>query len=275
VNRAAALTLLLSLPCLASVGCKREETTTPEPIAATPSDPIDAAAELLLAKLAEQDYAGLEAACVDPLTRDLTQAEFEDLAKIVAWLGPVRERSITATDMDYGGGQRWYRLAFAQGRPLDLEVSIDPNGKLIGFAFAGPGWIDGEHGVIAEQWREFKIYDFAYVDGEGQRLPEGAAIPGTRVEYVLVVGGIEAFLGEHHLVVEKVVVDASGAEVFREPIEYDVKFRADSMGIPRGTVGGYLDLPGPGRWDMRLVITDQHSGRKLDYRHPFETVAAP
>ena len=277
VNRAAALALVASLPLLAlAPACDKSSTpATTEPAAKPLADPIDAATELLLVKLAEHDYAGLQAACVDPLLHDLSQAEFDDVSAIVAWLGPVQDRSTTASDMDYGGGQRWYRVQFAQGRPLELEVAIDPAGKLTGFVFEGPGWTDGEHGVIAEQWREFKVYDFGYLDGEGQRLPEGAAIVGNRVDYEIVVGGIEAFLGEHHLAVEKIVLDASGAEVFHQPIEYDVKFGADAMGVPRGTVRGYLEVPGPGRWQMDLVVTDRHSGRELDYRHEFETVAAP
>lgn len=272
VNRLAAPLIALSL---LAVACDKSETpaTTAPADEAPPADPIDQATGLLLTTLAEGDYDGLHDHCVDPLHHDLSAEAFHDLSAIVQWLGAERSREVVSTDMSHGGGQRWYTLQFEQGGTVDLEVSIEADGKLVGFEFSGNGYADGEHGVIAEQWREFKVYDFAYLDTEGSPLPSDAPIPGTRVDYEIVVGGIEALLGEHHLTVEKIVLDSDGNEVFHQPIEYDVKFASDASGIPRGTVRGYLEVPGPGRWEMDLVITDRNSGREMDYRHAFETTA--
>ena len=60
-----------------------------------------------------------------------------------------------------------------------------------------------------------------------------------------------------------------------EPIEFDTKFAADASGIPRGVVRGHLEVPGPGKWEMDLIVTDEHAMRDIDYRHKFETVAEP
>jgi hypothetical protein len=266
----------LALSCQLVPACKKDEgPKTAAPVDAK-ADPLDRAMALLLNKLAAGDYKGLKEHTVGPLAHDLTTAEFADLAAMAGWWGGLQSKTATKTDMNYGGGQRWYDLQFDQGGPVELEVSLDESGKLIGFHFTGEGYADAEHGVIAEQFREFKVYDFHYLDApEGQPLPEGAPIPGNRIDYEIIVGGIEAMVGEHHLKIEKIVFDSKGKEVFHEPIEYDIKFSEDASGIPRGVVRGYLEVPGPGQWEMDLVITDQHARREIDYRHAFETVPPP
>ena len=260
--------------CFLLVACQKPSGAGTQPPVATPAvdeDPLDAAATLLVESLHNGDYDGLREHTVQPLTKDLSRAEFDDLAAIVQWLGPLQQRIETDTDMSHGGGQRSYRLEFEEAAELELEVSLDEAGKLMGFHFSGEGYIKAERGVLAEPWREFKVYDFAYLDPEGTPLPAGTPIQGKRVEYEIVVGGIEAFIGEHHLEIEKVVLDKNDNEVFHEPIEYDAKFAADATGIPRGVVRGHLEVPGPGSWKMELRITDKNAHRDIEYRHAFET----
>lgn len=252
-------------------GCKSAPPTT-APTADAPADePIDQMTWSLLEKLAASDYEGLQALTVQPLTHDLSHAEFEDVAAIVAWLGPLQSHAIERSDASYGGGQRWYTLQFDKGGAVELEVSLDDSGKLIGFQFDGDGYLEAERGVLAEPWREFKVYDFALIDSGGAPLPKDGTVAGTRVDYELVVGGIEALLGEHHLSVEKVLRDASGKEIFREPIEYDTKFDEDSMGIPRGVVRGHVEVPGAGAWKLDLRVTDENAHRDIEYQASFKT----
>jgi hypothetical protein len=268
--------LLLAAGSLSLAACEKNDPSTNTPAqAARPADPLDAAMVLLIGKLAAGDYTGLKEHSVGALSHDLSEAEFADLSAIVGWLGDLQHKSTTRTDKTHGGGQRWYALQFARGGPLELEISLDASNKLIGFRFDGEGYADAEHGVLAEQWREFKVYDFHYLDANGEYLPPGAPIPGNRVAYELIVGGIEAFVGEHHIKIEKIVFDSSGKEVFHEPIEFDTKFAADACGIPGGVVRGHLEVPGPGKWEMDLIVTDEHAMRDIDYRHKFETVAEP
>ena len=258
---------------LAALGCGKPKQTSTSEAPAASADPLDQAMVILVGNLQSGDYEALRGHTVQPLTHDLSAEEFHDLSAIVQWLGTLDHHDATKTDRSYGGGQRWYELSFEKGT-VELELSIDEGGKLIGFQFGGDGFTEAEHGVLAEPWREFKVYDFTFLDTGGSPLPEDAKIPGKRVDYEIVVGGIEAMLGEHHLTIEKIVLDPAGNEVFHEPIEFDAKFDADASGIPRGEVRGYLEVPGPGKWEMDLRITDNNAHRDIEYRHAFETVAA-
>lgn len=255
-------------------GCGKSATVaSTEPTAApvVDQDPLDKAATLIVESLGKGDYDGLQAQTVQPLTHDLSRPEFDDLSAIVKWLGPLQQRTTKETDKSLGGGVRQYTMKFENAAELNLEVSLDAAGKVIGFRFSGDGYTEAERGVLSEPWREFKVYDFVYLDAEGNPLPKGAPLVGKRVDYEIVVGGIEAFVGEHHLTVEKIVVDADGKDVFREPIEFDVKFDEDAVGLPRGEIRGHLEVPGPGTWEMQLKIIDQNSHRDLEYKETFTT----
>lgn len=269
--RRAPLALALAL---SSSACQKASTpATVAPTTPSSADALDAATASLLSCLSRHDYEELEGETADPLTTDLSEEAFSDLAKIVSWWGPLHSQTETETDPSHGGGERTYELQFSKGGPVELRVSISPEGKLVGFRFGGEGYLEAEREVIADEWREFKVYDFAYLDAEGQRLAAGQAISGNRVDYEVTMGGIEAFVGEHHLAFEKIVFDGQGKEVFHEPIEYDTKFAANAEGIPRGVVRGHLEVPGPGKYEMSLKITDRNSTREVDYRQAFEVVA--
>jgi hypothetical protein len=266
---------LLVVLCSSLIACqKTAETSTVEPAAHEPQDPIDAAMVSLLTELARGEYEALQKTCVDPLRSDLSEEAFSDLSKIVIWWGVLESWKETKTDRSHGGGERDYDLQFERGGPVTLRVSLAEDGKLIGFRFGGKGFTEAEREVIADEWREFKVYDFGYLDASGERFPAGQPIAGNRVDYEIVVGGIEAFVGEHHLNFSKVVLDAKGKEVYSEPIEYDTKFAANAEGIPRGVVRGHVEVPGPGSYQMVLAITDVNSTRQLEHRQAFDVVKA-
>lgn len=266
--RALVSTLLVAMAA-GSAGCKKAEPTE-APKAVSNKDDIEVATDRLLSYLRKGDYGSLIGITTDPLTGDLSQEAFADLSKIVVWLGSEKSREEVHTDSEYGGGVRTYKMQFENGGELTLEVSLAQTGQLTGFHFEGEGYGDAERGVIAEQWRHFKVYDFAYIDPDGNEIPDGDACSGKRIDYRVVVGGIEALLGEHHLSVEKIVFDDQGNEVFHEPISYDAKFAANAEGIPRGEVSGYFEVPGPGHYEIELKITDENASRDLDYRHPLD-----
>ena len=258
---------------LGASACEKGAPTTAPTQAAPQSDAhrCDVAATRLVESLQRGEFDVLAEHTADPLTHDLSRTEFDDLAAIVQWLGPMQSREVEKHDDTFGGGQRWYAMQFERGGALELEVSIDPKGKLVGFEFSGKGYTEAERGVLAEPWREFKVYDFHFLDADGNYVADGKPISGKRVDYEIVVGGIEALLGEHHLSVEKIVFDASGNTVFREPIEFDTKFDADAMGVPRGTVRGHVEVPGPGAWRIDLRITDENAHRDIEHEQAFET----
>lgn len=264
------------LPVVALLGlgaCEKNPPSVEPTAAAAPRDEhaCDQAASMLLTSLQSGDFDGLASHTADPLTHDLSKPEFDDLAAIVQWLGPLNSREVERHDDTYGGGQRWFELRFENAAPLELEVSIAPDGKLVGFEFSGKGYTEAERGVLAEPWREFKVYGFHFLDADGNPLPEDAPLTGKRVDYEVVVGGIEALLGEHHLSVEKIVLDADGNTIFREPIEFDTKFDEDAMGVPRGSVRGNVEVPGPGKWTLDLRITDENAHRDIEWKANFQT----
>ncbi len=265
----------LVLVAAALTGCEKGSATV-EPAAATPPKDVhacDKASTVLVAALQSGDFEGLSKQTSGALTHDLSRPEFDDLAAIVQWLGPLQSRTVADHDDSHGGGVRTYAMQFDRGGAVELEVSIEADGKLVGFEFSGKGYTEAERGVLAEPWREFKVYDFHFLDADGNAVPTGTPIAGNKVDYEIVVGGIEALLGEHHLSVEKIVFDEAGTAVFREPIEFDTKFDEDAMGVPRGSVRGYVEVPGPGKWKIDLRITDENAHRDIEHEQSFETVA--
>lgn len=254
-------------------GCGKVQSYIKPSVAVPDTEPVDDALTLLLTTLASGDFEGLASHTAEPLADDLSRAEFEDLAAIVQWLGPLKFSSAREPDARDEGGRRSYALQFERASGVDLEISIDPMARIVGFAFSGSGYTEAERGVLAEPWREFKVYDFQLLDADGKPLPKNAPVLGTHINYVVAVGGIEALLGRHHLRVEKMVRDAAGSYVFREPIEFDTTFDEDALGIPRGTVRGFVEVPGAGKWTMELSLSDENAQRTVNHEHSFETVA--
>ncbi|MCR9163752.1 MAG: hypothetical protein ACE37F_16475 [Nannocystaceae bacterium] len=263
----------LAALAVALPGCGKVRSYTEPTVAVPEADPLDEAATLLLDSLARGRYDALASRTSEPLTSDMSRAEFDDLAAIVQWLGPLRSRTVDE-DAVVEHGARSYVLRFDRGGDVDLEVFIDATGQLTGFEFSGKGFVEAERGVLAEPWREFRVYDFHRLAADGSRLGSDEPATTNRVEYELVVGGIEAVLGVHHLRVEKTLLDAGGSPVLREPIEFDTTFDQDAMGVPRGVVRGHVEVPGPGRWTLQLVISDENAHRAIEHEHIFRVGAA-
>src|SRR5690606_20203454 len=198
---------------------------------AVSSDPVEAAVDQMLERLAAGDYEKMKAITAEPLTEDLNATAYADLSKIVEWLGYVDEKVATLDDIpiEGGGTRRTYQITFEKEQ-VTLETVVLADGKIMGFTFSGDGFYRAEHGVIADEFREFKVYDFHWTTEAGDKVSVDLPQPDGHVAYHLVVGGIEAFAGKHHVRVEKMVVDGKGKELFREPIEYDVAFEANAEG---------------------------------------------
>ncbi len=263
---------VLAALAVLSPGCGKVRSYTEPTVAIPESDARDEAATQLLEALERGQYDALASRTSEPLTSDLSATEFEDLAATVQWLGPLRSLDVDE-DRSVEHGARAYVLQFERGEDVELQVWVDATGQLSGFEFSGKGFVEAERGVLAEPWRQFKVYDFHLLDAAGTRLERDAAVSGTRVEYELVVGGIEAVLGVHHLRVEKTVLDPTGSSVYREPIEFDTTFDQDAMGVPRGVVRGHVEVPGPGRWTLELVISDENAHRAIEHEYVFDSRA--
>ena len=273
-TRAALLSLSL-LTAASLAACNKGEDSSNAPAAAksAPSDPVEAAIDDMLERLAAGDYAKMKEITASPLTEDLTESAYTDLSSVVEWLGYVDVKTPTQEDIPVEGGtRRTYKITFEKEEVV-LEATVLNDGKIMGFTFSGDGFYRAEHGVIADQYREFKVYDFHWTTEAGEKVGVEIPQPDGHVAYHLIVGGIEAFAGKHHIRVEKMVVDGSGKEIFREPIEYDVTFEANAEGIPRGEMTGEFDVPAKGDYELVLKLRDDVAVVETEYRVPFKVDA--
>lgn len=267
------LPLVFALACVvgSSPACNKSEASTNAPEAkAAPSDPVEATVDDLVTKLGAGDYEAMKKITVEPLTTDLSPAAYEDLSKIVAWLGYVDAKTKVEDDvpLEGGGTRRTYRIEFEK-EEVTLETSVMPGGKVMGFHFTGDGFYRAEHGVIADQFQTFKVYDFHWVEPDGTKVAAETPRTGKTINYHLVIGGIEAFAGKHHVAVSKMLHDDAGKELLVEPIEYDVKFSENAEGIPRGEMTGEFDVPGPGTYELVLNLRDDVAVIETEYKVTF------
>ena len=267
----------LVVPMLSLGACEKSSGDgSNAPAAAAPADQVEAATDKLISVLAGEDYKAMTDLAAGALRVDMSAEAFKDLHAIVSWLGYVKSKRTTQEDMPVseGGVRRTYIVEFEK-EEVTLEVTVLDDGHILGFHFSGEGFYRAEHGVIADEFREFKVYDFHWVDGDGVEHPPGEPIVGTHLTYHVVVGGIEAFGGKHHIAVKKMVHDADDREIFVEPIEYDVKFEENAEGIPRGDMSGEFDVPAPGKYELILTLRDDVAVIDVEHRVPFVVVAAP
>lgn len=245
------------------------------------SDPSSAASQdhhmdqegvpwVLVDKFQHDDRAGLLAVALDDLSEDLSAIAFEDIAKVLKWLGPLEEVIEDEVDEQPAGSHYTYELHFQKG-VVHLAVTMLPGGELVNFHFEGEDFIAAEHGALDDGYSKFKVYDFKWVDELGNKNPKENHVKAGRIDYRIVVGGLEAELGEHHLTFEKIVTDRTGGELIHEPIEFDRQFEENAEGIPRARLHMFVNLPDvePGEYDLTLKITDNLSGSELEHKEHF------
>lgn len=270
-GRSLAFALALSPVALLSLvaGCDQSgETEAPEAKAGPAADRYEAKTDELLATLASGSRDRMITISGPDLQKDFGTEAFHDISEIVRWLGPVKSKELKKDEPIQGGRHRVYLVTFEKGT-VELDVSIEMD-AVLGFHFGGDDWIAAEHGVIADQYREFKVYDFKYMNEDGAENPDGPTYHSKRVDWEIFVGGIEARAGEHHLTVEKICKDANGKEVFHEPTTYDVRFDENAEGIPTGHVDGWIEVPKPGKYTLEIKLKDNYAFNELDHIVEFE-----
>ena len=273
-TRAARLGGALGLAALLLPACKKDgaETEAPdgggEVVKQDVEDP-DEAAQMIIESLSHADIKEILAIAGEPLDEELTPEAFEDYVKVIQWLGDVKDLHEDANYDSDAAKQRDYYIEFEKGE-VHLRVTIIPGVGLIGFKFEGDDFIRAEHGALEDNYAQFKVYDFRFLDDHGDKNPEGDRVHTGRIDYLLIVGGLEAKTGEHHINVEKIVLDADGKPIYDEPIEFDLQFEENAEGIPRGMVKGFVQVDNPGRYTIELVVRDNVSGQEIDYKHDFE-----
>lgn len=209
--------------------------------------------------------------CLDDLHEDLTPVAFDEIGKVLRWLGPLEEVIEDVVDEQPAGSHYTYELKFKRGL-VHLAVTMLATGELVNFHFTGEDFIAAEHGALEDGYAQFKVYDFRWTDELGNNSPKGHVHHAGRLDYRIVIGGIEAQLGEHHLSFEKIVVGKSGQELVHEPIEFDQRFEENSEGIPRARLQMFVLLENAeaGEYDLVLKVTDNLSGEEIEHKEHFE-----
>jgi hypothetical protein len=107
-----------------SVGCKSKKT-------------LDADVDHLLVAVASSDYDHFKADAHPALAKEVTKQEFDEIARVLKKLGPLKSKTMTSIQVKSGEPtQGKYTLEFTNGScALDIK-SLD--GKLVGFHFTGP-----------------------------------------------------------------------------------------------------------------------------------------
>lgn len=209
--------------------------------------------------------------CLEDLHEDLTPVAFEEIGTVLRWLGPLEEVIEDVVDEQPAGSHYTYELQFKKGL-VHLGITMLSTGELVNFHFTGEDFIAAEHGALEDGYAQFKVYDFRWTDELGNNSPKGHVHHAGRLDYRIVVGGIEAQVGEHHLTFEKIVVGKSGQELVHEPIEFDQRFEENAEGIPRARLQMFVLLENaePGEYDLILKVTDNLSGEELEHKEHFE-----
>lgn len=107
-----------------SLGCNSKKT-------------LDADVDHLLVAIASTDYDHFKADAHPGLAQEVTKQEFDDIAKVVKKLGPLKSKTMTSIKVNAGAPTEGkYNMEFTNGS-CELEIK-SLNGKLVGFHFTGP-----------------------------------------------------------------------------------------------------------------------------------------
>ncbi len=237
-----------------------------------PTEP-DQMVEAIVAAMQTNDREWVMSFATDPLTDELSEEAFNDFAKVIQWLGELKDYHVEVNNDQLVALQRDYLLEFEKGQ-VNLHITAYPDGGgLVGFRFSGDTFIRAEHGALDDNYTKFKVYDFAFLDDMRETI-DGDTVPAGQVNYQVVVGGLEAQEGEHHVIMEKIVFNDGGKEVYHEPVEMDLRFEQNAEGIPRGVVRGFVYINEAGHYDIDLKIRDNIANQEIDYHHDVEVISA-
>lgn len=279
--RSLALPLATLALLLAPTGCEKRGGSkgTSSPSAATTVkkgdqiDDPDQMVEAIVAAMQTDDRDWILSFSTEPLTDELSQEAFNDFAAVIQWLGEFKDYHVEVNNDQLVALQRDYLLSFEKG-DVKLHVTAYPDGGgLVGFKFEGDTFVRAEHGALDDHYAKFKVYDFSFMDS-ARAFIEGDTVPAGQVNYQVIIGGLEAKEGEHHVTMEKIVFNDGGSEVYHEPVEMDLRFEENAEGIPRGVVRGFVYIDDPGHYDIDLKIRDNIANEEVDYHHDVEVVSA-
>ena len=261
-RRIAPLLVLLTLAPLAfTPACKKNGAASKSP----ELDPVDRLSLELLDALTDGDRDALAKLASATLEADLGDRDLASIARTLLWLGPV-ELEQRGEEAVAGGVRRSYLAHFERG-DVELDV-VAVNGEVEGFEFEAAAWETLVERAAEVEAGSLRVAEFVFQGPEGQDLP--APTDPAHIDYALAIEGLEIQLREHHVLINKVVVDAGGNEVYRQRQGDDIRFPQAEAGSSGGRITGNFAVPGPGSYTLKLQITDLAAGDTIDHEVAFE-----
>lgn len=260
-----ALCLGLSLSALSLSACEKGSSATPEDA----QDPIDSLALALLDALEDSDRDALAQVCAAKLASELGERDLSVFARTLHWLGRPT-LSAEGEEAVVGGVNRRYTVAFEHGE-VGLELTV-VDGKVEGFSLEEARWEALVERALEVDTGSLRIASFHFVGAEGEPL-EAPTDPG-QIAYSLSLEGLDSQLREHHVTIDKSVVDAEGREVYRQREPDEIRFPQAESGSAGGRITGELGVPGPGSYTLKLKIVDLVAGQDMTHEVAFEIGAS-
>jgi hypothetical protein len=266
--RALSILGVFTLSTVALPGCEKKlgDTSSPDAAAEAEGDPVDHLTQKLLVALATGDRDRIDPLSTSTLAGELDERTVAVLGRTLSWLGAVESLEGAGDEAIIGGVTRRYQVGFSRGS-IGLAVTII-DGKVEGFAFDEDRWAAYDESAVAAVAGSLRVVDFAFVNPHGGGALTGPLDPAD-VVYRVSVEGVDAQLREHHVSVAKLVFDEAGNQVYRQPKDDEFRFRQYETGSSGGRVEGNVAVPGPGRYELELTITDLIGGATLVHRVPF------
>jgi len=242
---------LLSLPLSA---CERNKADTNTPEA---EDPVDRLTRDLLGALEAPDRARLVALANPTLAAEFEARELASVSQTLTWLGPISGLSHANETPVANGIERHYQVSFDRGE-LGLAITIVA-GKVEGFEFDAVQWDALSDRAAEAHAGSLRVTAFSFL---------GDTLDPKAIDYRMTIEGLGAELREHHVTVGKVVLDSSGAEVYRQRKDDSMRFPQAGSGGAGGHLDGGVTVPGAGTYTLELLITDQIAGESITHRVP-------
>ncbi len=247
--------LLLIFPVFA---CDKNTDDTRAPS----EDSVDQLTRDLLAALANNERERAQSLSNSLLAAELDERTVVQLGRTLTWLGPIQSLAHVEETPVSGGVERRYRVGFTRDE-LTLMVTV-VGGKVEGFEFDEGQWDAASERASQVGSGSLRVAEFVFVGPDGQ--PVSSPPDPSDVRYSLALEGLDAQLREHHVVIVKQVFDDDGNQVFRQREDDDVRFPQAETGSDGGTITGAVQVPGPGKYELELKITDLVAGQSLVHR---------
>ena len=262
MSRASLLAPLVLLLLASSSACDKQADTTQTP----GEDAVDALTRELLDALAGAERGRAQALSNASLAAELDERTVATVARTLTWLGPITSLARSEETPIQAGVERRYRVGFERDE-VTLTMTV-VGGKVEGFEFDAGQWetLSERANLAAAGTLRVATFQFTGPDGRPLEQPTDPA----DIDYSLALDGLDAQLREHHVIIQKQVFDANEQLVYRQDRDDDIRFPQAESGSAGGTLTGSVAVPGPGRYELELKITDLVAGKSLVHRVSFE-----